>query len=316
MLTTSPLPVVDLDGSDALVPPDGCVAMSEDFVLHAARARRRLPAEMHDALTDFASVSSPSGALLVRGLELGAIPATPPSPTSVVDKDAVSEFTLLAAARCLGEPVGYLPEHGGDVVQNIVPVAASAARQVSTSSNVELMFHTEAAFHPHRPRYLLLLCLRGDPAAGTRLSSVRDVIGQLDPDVVDVLSDARFRTAPDESYTVVRRAELLGAPHPVLWGHRSSPYICFDADLMVGIDDDATDALRLLAGAVVTTARTVVLDAGDLLVVDNNVAVHGRTPFTPRFDGSDRWLQRTFVVADLAASAGDRVGRVITTHFA
>ena len=52
-----------------------------------------------------------------------------------------------------------------------------------------------------------------------------------------------------------------------------------------------------------------------VLVVDNNTAVHGRTPFTPRFDGTDRWLQRTFVVADLAGSAGDRRGRVITTHF-
>ncbi len=57
------------------------------------------------------------------------------------------------------------------------------------------------------------------------------------------------------------------------------------------------------------------LEAGDLLVVDNAVAVHGRSPFTARFDGLDRWLQRTFVVGDLAPSAADRSGRVITTHF-
>jgi L-asparagine oxygenase len=60
---------------------------------------------------------------------------------------------------------------------------------------------------------------------------------------------------------------------------------------------------------------SVVLEPGDLLVVDNNVAVHGRSPFTPRFDGYDRWLQRSFVVTDLAPSAGQRVGRVITTEF-
>ncbi|MBK6763531.1 MAG: TauD/TfdA family dioxygenase [Micrococcales bacterium] len=57
------------------------------------------------------------------------------------------------------------------------------------------------------------------------------------------------------------------------------------------------------------------LKAGDLLVVDNDVAVHGRTPFTPRFDGTDRWLQRTFVVADHTAADGSRDGRVITTRF-
>ena len=43
------------------------------------------------------------------------------------------------------------------------------------------------------------------------------------------------------------------------------------------------------------------LEAGDLLVVDNRRAVHGRSEFRARFDGTDRWLQRTFVVDDLAA---------------
>ncbi|MGE0137021.1 MAG: L-asparagine oxygenase, partial [Ilumatobacteraceae bacterium] len=54
---------------------------------------------------------------------------------------------------------------------------------------------------------------------------------------------------------------------------------------------------------------------GDLLVVDNTVAVHGRSPFLPRFDGTDRWLQRTFVVSDLLPSAAERTGRVVTTRF-
>jgi alpha-ketoglutarate-dependent taurine dioxygenase len=89
----------------------------------------------------------------------------------------------------------------------------------------------------------------------------------------------------------------------------------FDADLMVGMDEQADDALQALAQAVVALQTSVVLEPGDLLVVDNAVAVHGRSPFTARFDGTDRWLQRTFVVSDLAASAADRVGRVITTHF-
>jgi L-asparagine oxygenase len=60
---------------------------------------------------------------------------------------------------------------------------------------------------------------------------------------------------------------------------------------------------------------SVALEAGDLLIVDNSVAVHGRSPFTPRFDGTDRWVQRAFVVADLTASEADRNGRVITTQF-
>jgi alpha-ketoglutarate-dependent taurine dioxygenase len=90
----------------------------------------------------------------------------------------------------------------------------------------------------------------------------------------------------------------------------------FDADLMVGTDGEAEAALQRLAQVVEEHHLSVVLQAGDLLVVDNDVAVHGRSPFTPRFDGTDRWLQRAFVVTDLAASADEREGRVLVTDFA
>jgi alpha-ketoglutarate-dependent taurine dioxygenase len=286
----------------------------DDLVEPAGRAARMMPAAVHDALVSFADEPHLSGALLVRGAPIGSFGATPSSPTAVGPKDLTSEFTLLAVARRLGQPVGYLPEHGGDIVQNIVPVAGTADRQVSTSSKVELMFHTEAAFHPHRPRYLVLLCLRGDPAAHTTLSSISEVLPLLPHDVVDTLFAPRFRTAVDESY-LHGRQNVLGAPMAVLSGRRDRPTMVFDADLMVGVDGEADDALQALGTAVAAHSTSVSLCAGDVLVVDNTVAVHGRTPFVPRFDGTDRWLQRSFVVADLAPSAGERRGRVVVTDF-
>ena len=117
-----------------------------------------------------------SGALLIRNVPIGALPDTPATPSTPVDKDLATELTVLTVARLLGQPVGYLPEHGGRIVQNIVPTRTDADRQTSTSSRSNLMFHTETAFHPHRPRYLLLLCLRGDPAAHTTMASVHDIV--------------------------------------------------------------------------------------------------------------------------------------------
>ena len=286
----------------------------EDFVRAAGHAAALLPTVVHDALVDFADMAARSGALLLRGLPVGDLPPTPPTPTTPGTKDSVSEFTLLTVARRLGQPVGYEPEHGGDLVQNIVPTRAALDRQISTSSKVQLMFHTEAAFHPYRPRYLLLLCLRGDPTASTTLSSIYEVLPQLPTSVVDTLFEPRFRTAVDESY-LHGRSNVLGEPMAVLTGDRRRPSMVFDADLMVGIDEEADDALCALAGATAACHTSVALDAGDLLVVDNSVAVHGRSPFTARFDGTDRWVQRAFVVTDLAPSAADRRGRVITTHF-
>lgn len=278
----------------------------------AGRLRRLVDEPTLDLLTDLADHGSRAGAVLVRGLPVGRLGATPARPGEAAGKDRVSELVLLTAARLLGQPVGYRPEHGGEVVQDIVPTPESARRQVSTSSRVELAFHTETAFHRHKPRYLLLLCLRGDPAGATTLCSVHDVLGALSPAHRAVLAEPRFRIGIDESFAGDRPAGL-SAPFPVLSGTPDEPSFTYDADLMVGTDVEAQHALDAVGLAVARHRRSLVLEAGDLLVVDNLRAVHGRSPFPARFDGTDRWLQRAFVVPDLAPSATDRSGRILET---
>ena len=220
---------------------------------------------------------------------------------------------MLAVACALGEPVGYVQEHGGGIVQNIVPARETEGRQVSTSSNVTLAWHTETAFHPYKPRYLLLLCLRGDPAAATLLCSVADCLPHLDAQTIATLREPRFRTRPDESFLEPGTIGALGAPMAIL-DRRERPTFTYDEDLMVGIDPGAQAALDRLRAVVRDHASMIVLEPGDLLVVDNDRVVHGRTSFAARFDGTDRWLQRAFVVADLAPSAAERTGRIITTR--
>jgi len=306
------LPVVDASGWSIASP--ALDELTEELVHTAARGGRDLPIEVDDALARFTVTPSRSGALLIRNVPIGDLPHTPPTPEATVAKDLSTEVALLTVARRLGQPVGYVPEHGGRIVQNIVPTQTDADSQTSTSSRSSLMFHTETAFHPHRPRYLLLLCLRGDPAAHTTLASVHDIVDHLPDEVVDVMFQPRFRTAVDASFLAGRSNEL-GPARALVTGTRSEPTFVFDADLTVGIDADAEDALAAVRSAIAAVETSVVLESGDLLVVDNNVAVHGRSPFGARFDGTDRWLQRTFVVTDLAPSAADREGRVITTEF-
>lgn len=308
-------PVAVIDGSGWQVPEVPRAEInSPEFLRGVAHAGRTLPPELYDALTDFVDDAPASGAMLVENMPLGNVPPTPDEPLLADKSDQVSEFALLTVGRMLGRPVGYLPEHGGDVVQNISPTKRNADRQVSTSSKSMLEFHTEAAFHPHRPRYLLLLCLRGDPAAATTLCSISAVLDTLTPRSRAVLFQPRFTTGIDESYAGGRSA-ARSVQRPVLSGDPENPKMWLDADLMMGTDPVAQEALDELATLVREHATGVTLKAGDLLVVDNDIAVHGRTPFTPRFDGTDRWLQRTFVIADHTAADGSRDGRVITTRF-
>jgi alpha-ketoglutarate-dependent taurine dioxygenase len=268
---------------------------------------------MFQTLTDFRDRRPRDGVVVVRGVPVGDVPATPGSPAAAAGRNPVSERSLLAAAALLGEAVGYLPEQGGAIVQNLLPTPDSAVRQTSTSSAVSLAFHTETAFHPHLPRYLVLLCLRGDPAAATTWCTVDDALAVVPPETVATLREPRFRCGVDESFTDGRSAGLM-PPAPVVWGDAAAPSWTFDADLMVGTDLEAQAALEALAAAVRDRQRSVVLEAGDLLVLDNQLVVHGRSPFPARFDGTDRWLQRAFVVDDVAAIA-ERAGHVVTTTF-
>jgi hypothetical protein len=303
---------VDASGWAVHAAPDAL--LDDDLVRRAALGSREIPLAVDEAIVGFASQPNRCGALLIRNAPIGELPSTPATPDAPVAKDLATELTLLTVARRLGEPVGYVPEHGGRIVQNIVPTQSDADSQTSTSSRSNLMFHTETAFHPFRPRYLLLLCLRGDPSAHTTLVSVHELMDRLPDDVVDMMFEPRFRTAVDASFLGGRTNEL-GPARALITGTRDEPTFIFDADLTVGIDTDAEDVLVRLRDLIEQIKTSVVLEPGDLLVVDNNVAVHGRSPFTARFDGNDRWLQRSFVVTDLAPSAGQRAGRVITTEF-
>lgn len=285
--------------------------LDESFVQACHQTRRDLPYELTNALSQFAAGDS-SGALLLRGLPVGVVPSTPATPSAPTAKDRTSECTLLTLATLLGEPVGYAPEHGGKIVQNIVPVQATAAKQVSTSSNVTLDFHTETAFHPEKPHYLLLLCLRGDPNAATLLCSVTSALSLLDAETISVLRQPRFRTRPDVSFLSGPDAlGEFGPAAPILAGTVEQPTFTFDADLMIGLDDAAEQAIEALRKAVQAAHSGVVLEAGDLLVIDNHAAVHGRSPFAARYDGTDRWVQRAFVVDAIPEGSG----RVITTTF-
>lgn len=281
--------------------------------------RVRAPDSVTTPVRAFARDSGRSGALLLRGLPVGVVPPTPTSSGALMAKDPTSERVLLDVARLLGEPVGYEPEHGGDLVQNIVPTRGTEQRQVSTSSTVTLAWHTETAFHPHKPRYLLLFCLRADPGAVTTLASVHDIVDRLDGASRAILREPRFRTRPDESFLAPGSEGALGPSFAVLAScdGDDTDDICFtyDEELTEGIDADAAVALDALQRAVTDAAISLVLTRGDLLIVDNHVTVHGRGPFRARFDGTDRWLQRAFVVDDLTPSAAERSGRIITTRF-
>lgn len=269
---------------------------------------------LYKTIKNFVRKPSKAGALLVRGCPVGQLPSTPSTPSEETGKDRVSEFSLLTVSKLLGHPVGYKPEHGGSLVQNVVPTRSHQTEQISTSSKVDLYFHVEAAFHPHLPRWLALLCLKGDPQAKTTLASVHDIRNMLNEDVLEKLSLKEFKTGVDTSYTA-KASVALSVKHSIFSGSPENPRILWDWELTVGTTPRATDALSALKQAASAAQSSIVLEQGDLLLLDNTLVVHGRSPFSPRFDGTDRWLQRALIVSSLNVPLDNLVGSIVSTEF-
>jgi L-asparagine oxygenase len=205
----------------------------------------------------------------------------------------------------LGEVVAFREEKGGALVQGVVPVPGREHAQGNMGS-VELTMHTENAFHPHRPDFVGLFCLRSDHdrTAGLRIASVRRALVHLPEHAAAVLAEPRFITEPPASF-----GGLDAGPetHAVLNGGPVDPTIRVDFASTRATDDEAARSMELLGEAVRNVTRVLRLEPGDVAFVDNRIALHGRTAFQPRYDGEDRWLLRTFVHLDLRRSTSSRL---------
>lgn len=252
-----------------------------------------------------------SGVTLLPNYFTGLVPPTPLRSDIDIDACPTATRTLMQFADNLGRAVGYDRERGGQVIQDIFPVRSTEHQQVSSSSKVVLGSHTESAFHPHKPRYVVLLCLRGDDLAATTYSDVRDVVRHLSTEDLATLQTQDFITSVDPSFMANGEPDVQVRVRP-LTATSSGWSLVYDELLMRGTTNRATMALAALHQAIRSTMQHVVLATGDILVIDNHRAVHGRTSFTPRYDGTDRWLKRALVVQSL--DDVDAVGRVIQTR--
>ncbi|WP_238014770.1 TauD/TfdA family dioxygenase [Dactylosporangium sp. AC04546] len=279
-----------------------------DWLRAARRGADAMPARLRQALRQFRRDSGPGGALLLRGfpVEPAALPPTPAVAESV-QRAATGPAALLVMTACvLGEPAAFRAEKTGALVQDVVPVPGHEEFQGNAGS-VRLSFHNENAFHPHRPDYVLLLCLRADHerTAGLRTAGIREMLPRLDGAVVAALRSPEFVTAPPPSFGAGGGGT---EPHPVLSGPEEDPDMRVDLAATAPQTPRAEHALAELGRVFGEEGATVRLAPGELAIVDNRVAAHGRTGFRPRYDGRDRWLQRTFAAADLRRSRAYRPG--------
>jgi Fe(II)/alpha-ketoglutarate-dependent arginine beta-hydroxylase len=292
-----------------------------------------MPERLSSALEEFRVTGRPYGGFIISGLPVDES-RVGPTPTAYTDDPEGREVDkaaamLLMIGSLLGDPFSYLTQQRGRMVLDVFPVRGHEESQLGSSSTTILEWHNEDAFHPHRADWIMLICLRNPDGVATTFAPFQDL--QLAPETREVLFEERFIIRPDESHTAEfnaattgyeddgRVAEAFTRIHqmnsdpqrvPILSGDRRAPFVRIDPAFMERelADAPAERALAEVIQEFDASLDDVVLDAGELLIIDNMRAVHGRRPFDARYDGTDRWLRRINVTADLRKSADRRFG--------
>lgn len=231
---------------------------------------------------------------LYKNVNVGYVPPTPSTPYTAKNLTLEATESLIEYSIGLGYCVSYIQEQQGMLVQNIVPVHKTEYEQISTSSKVQLALHTETAFHPYKPDYVMLLCLRGDPTAVTTYADIEDIISYLDDETIGYLQKDWYITGIDKSFRADGES-YKDFKLPILTRVEDGYNMIYDEDLMKPINIFAASALEKFSSAVSMCVKEIVLETGDLLIIDNNKTIHGRKPFQPKYDGTDRWVQRMLI---------------------
>ncbi|MVA74107.1 TauD/TfdA family dioxygenase [Agrobacterium vitis] len=251
------------------------------------------------------------GGFQIDDSQIGPTPgSTKPDPNRPIMRE---DIYLALMACCLGTPFSFASQQGGHLTQNIVPMKSAEFTQLGAGSKEELVWHTEDAFSDKRPDFILLFGMRNPQKAATTIAEFPRETGEDD---IRALFTKNFYFLPDSDHVNHlaeatseagrsahrRMQEMLRYPteESILFGHQDRPYLRIDPQFMkpADINDKSVEAYNRLVERINNSQQDVVIEQGELLLVDNHRAVHGRRSFSARYDGTDRWLKKINVTQD------------------
>jgi len=280
----------------------------EEYCIQCTNATNFLPKNIFESLHHFSIHGSETGFLLLHG---GTVEDMTHTKTPATNNEKLGEKTDLAKIQgilvsAIGNMVAYEAEGYGRLYQDIIPMQSMEKVQTSVSSAVELEIHTEQAFSRLRPDILCLACIRGNEQAFTYILPVKYILNNMTSREIKLLRKPMWKIAVDLSFKLCGQEFIDGdirGPIPIIYGSEEDPLLVFDQDLMTGIDEESHGMIQKIVDIYYQHRIRHNLKPGEIILVDNNRAVHGRSPFTPKYDGYDRFLIRCFAMFDYEKSA-------------
>jgi L-asparagine oxygenase len=222
---------------------------------------------------------------------------TPPNNNCKVGEKIILARLQSVLVSYISNIVSYEAEGYGRIFQDIVPDIKMANQQSSVGSSKELEIHTEQAFSKIKPDLLSLACIRGDDHAYTYILPVQSIISNLNEKERELLRQPLWKIGVDYSFKLNGNEFIEGnirGPIPIITGSEENPTLVFDQDLMIGINEDATQIIKKIVDIYYNNRIKHCLQPGEIMIIDNHKVVHGRSPFVPLYNGKDRFLVRCF----------------------
>jgi L-asparagine oxygenase len=277
---------------------------TELFCSQSKEHSRNIPERLKDLLVQFSKKGTSTGFLLIKTIpfDINTIPPTP----FKSETNKIGENTVLARIQSLfinfiSNIISYEAESNGHLFQDIYPVKGMEKQQTSVGSSTELEIHTEQAFSKLKPDILCLSCLRSNPDAKTYILPVTSITENMDANEVQLLWQPLWKTGVDLSFKLNNIEFIEGdirGPLSILSGSNDDPILTFDQDLMFGITPESKPFIQKIVDIYYSKRNYHILQPGEIVLIDNLRAVHGRSPFLPKYDGNDRFIIRCFGVYD------------------
>lgn len=288
---------------------------SEGWRQHATQFRAALEQCGLSAAELSAYVRNNPYLLLPNVFECVGLPPTPqewvPLPDVPATRAALATVVLVAGA-CGMETVSYGSENAGALFVNLVTLPGLGA--ISEKSQASMKGHTDAATFPFRgttdpefpriapaPDVVFLAALRNVDAVPTAVMPLPNILDRLSPEDARILKGPSIILSAQRTF-VKGTQKALGETHvldgaPVLHDGPEGTWVRYTHSQSLPFDENdaaAVAAKKNFEAACLAVTEHVVLKPGDLLLVNNRKALHGRSKVGPAVGGESRWLIRSY----------------------
>jgi hypothetical protein len=248
--------------------------------------------------------------IVVRGLRAGA--STPPTPYDGVVDSAASRQAIInlhATLATLGlHPVAFARENTS-ILHAVCPVKGANGRASSHGFDTALPFHTDYADRPidepvrdrsPAAEVLAFAVERAEPDVPMQFVATRRLMSALSAEQIRSGRAAEFAVRAPDIFGDGQGRHIRRLFPP---GFEHDPRCRLNLGTMTGTTSRASRLLNeirelLTAGPMV---ERIHVRRGDIVVMDNQRAIHRRAAFAPRWDGTDRYFIRVSAARDPCA---------------